>query len=280
MNQLIHAINNLTSFTIQYNKIKNDYDSFKDFWEGADFEDEPEKLYPTDDLKIMNVNVVRNNNFTLKCNETISLAPGQKIYIEGPTGEGKSTFLKALLGQISGAKSSTGEMKNYYHYVANYFQEIKEKMPSSKISIRNYFKNADDNSIEKYLLRVFSYDELDLLKNNLINQKNEDIIDVNLNKSPYDMAINEKISGGQKSRLLLTLKGYEADINKKGIIVLDEPCPDVDDDTYINIINLFFENYKHCTIIMCCHLCPCKKSKLKIQWDQKYSINKGLIMKI
>jgi ABC-type transport system involved in cytochrome bd biosynthesis fused ATPase/permease subunit len=260
MNQLIMMINNLISFLIQYNKIKNEYSLLNDFWTGVHFEDQPEKMYPVKNLEIININIINRIRLHQSCGP-ISLAPGEKIYIKGSTGCGKSTFIKALIGKIDGSEANIGKMKNYYHYVSDYYQEIKEKIPSSKISIRTYFKGANDECINKYLLRVFKQEELEKIKNILT----------------YDMDINEKISGGEKSRLLLTRIGFDADINNKGIIVLDEPCPDIDYDTYIDIINLFFENYKHCTIIMAAHLCECKKKNLNIKWTQQFDVIDGVI---
>ncbi|MBA3751067.1 MAG: ATP-binding cassette domain-containing protein, partial [Nitrosopumilus sp.] len=242
--------------------------------------------YPTNDLIVKHVHVERGDAFKLrlasKCGK-ISLANGQKIYIEGPTGGGKSTFVKAILGLIPGADMNIGKPENYYHYVADYFQEIKEKMPSSKISIRNYFKDeTNDKTIDKYLLRVFSKMELNSIKEVLISQKDDlEIVNIEQHvKNAYDMEINEKISGGQKSRLILTLRGYEADMKNKGIIVLDEPCPDVDHDTYTEIMNKFFHNYDHCTIIMIGHLCACKKAALEIEWTQEFCVRDGLISRI
>jgi len=93
------------------------------------------------------------------------------------------------------------------------------------------------------------------------------------------MEISEKISGGQKSRLILTLRGYETDIKNKGIIVLDEPCPDVDHDTYIEVMNTFFNHYNKCTIIMIGHLCMCKKASLNIKWTQEFTVCDGIVTK-
>lgn len=81
------------------------------------------------------------------------IGPGMKMLWYGPTGHGKSTLRKALFGLIdSKIQFSWGKPKNFYHLVADYFQEIKEKTPSSKTSIRDFFKGEESNSvIEEYL---------------------------------------------------------------------------------------------------------------------------------
>lgn len=278
MNNLSNAITNCTYFTTQYNRIYNDYSNLEEFWSGAVFKDDVRKLQPTVDLRVVNVRVQRpKSNFivALSPDINISLKPGEKIYIHGPSASGKSTLVKAILGQIKGAHLNIGKPKNYYHNVVNYFQEIKEKMPSSKITIRDYFKGQKDNNIiEKYLLRVFESNELCRMKETFLSS---DDVNTNGETNAYDIELNERISGGQKSRIILTLRGYEADMANKSIIVLDEPCPDVDHDTYTKNMNRFFDCYKNHTIIMIAHLCKCKKDSLNIAWSQEYVVNNGLV---
>jgi ABC-type Mn2+/Zn2+ transport system ATPase subunit len=279
MNELSCTITNISYFITQYNGINNDYINLDDFWDKAEFNIEPKKMYPSDNLLVNHVYIKREKtSFKVQLAPNchgISLAPGEKIYIHGSTGGGKSTLVKAILGQLKGAHMNIGNPENYYHCVADYFQEIKEKIPSSNISIRDYFKGeTNDLVIEKYLLRVFKPDELTRIKETLMTNESQDSLTP---KNPYDMEINEKISGGQKSRLILTLRGYEIDLKNKGIIVLDEPCPDVDHDTYTEVMNTFFNCYHRCTIIMIGHLCACKKASLKINWTQEYTVNNGLV---
>lgn len=278
MNKLNNAINGITCFATQYNRIRNDYTNFEEFWNKAIFMDEPIKFMPTKDLKITHVLVDRENfkvNLDQNC-KFISLAPGEKIYIGGKTGGGKTTFVRAMLGLIKGAKMNKENPENYYHYVVDYFQEIKEKFVSSKITIRDYFKgDKSDIKIEEYLLKVFEKDELDRIKKTFLSKYNN-----KKTPSPYDIEIDERISGGQKSRLILTQRLYEADTASKGILILDEPCPDVDHDTYIKIMNSLFENYKHFTIIYVGHLCLCKKNQLNKHFTQQLIVKDGLVTKI
>lgn len=263
MQRLNGAVTNMMHFLTRYNTLYNDYNDLEEFWKDAEFKDQPKKMIPHKGLKVIDVNI-RRGNFRLKMiGLRPSLAPGQKIYIEGKTGGGKSTLLKALFGHISGVKLNVGKPENYYHHVADYFQEIKEKFSSGSVSIRDYFKGeAKDVIIKKYLLRVFTRRELKKIMKNI---------------GGYDALINEKLSGGEKSRVLLTLRGYEATVKNKGIIVLDEPCPDVDEDTYVEIMNRFFDDYADRTIIMIGHLCKCKKERLKIQWSQQYRVSNGFV---
>ena len=134
-------------------------------------------------------------------------------------------------------------------------------MPSSKVSIRDYFKGEKDNDkITQYLLYAWSADELDRIKTSILNSNNNEnsIKDTHI----YDLSMNERLSGGQKSRLILWTRGYIVETLQKEIIVLDEPCPDVDFDNYIDNITRFYNKYNYCTIIMIAHLCECKRKAI------------------
>lgn len=295
MESLSRSISSLTHFITQYNRIKNDYDAMNDFWEGCDFKTEPEKidlLSPNDithfEVKAGNVHLKLDKSFG-----KFTLFPKMKMLICGPTGHGKSTLKKALFGLIdSDIQLEYGSPKNFHHLVADYFQEIKEKMPTSKTTLRDFFKGEQDNrTIEKYLIQAWGYKYEGILNSIKDGNKNDqprisDNVDLMEKggivgkKHPFDMSINECLSGGEKSRLLLWSRGYEVDANNKRIIILDEPCPDVDHDTYITTMNDFFDTYSHCMVIMIAHLCPCKKSSLNIHWDLEIRVENNVVFRL
>ena len=126
------------------------------------------------------------------------------------------------------------------------------------------------------------YEEYDRIINSLritqeYKSKDTDFLITINPKHEYDLLINEKLSGGQKSRLILWTRGYNVDILNKEIIILDEPCPDVDFDGYIDNLKRFYNKYKHCTIFLVGHLCDCKRKALAINFDTELWIEDGLI---
>lgn len=291
LNQLNNAIQCMNHFMTQFNRMNNDFDTFTDFWKNTAEQEEPLKL----NIKERPIDVeyvkIERKDYTIKLDpnfKNFRIHENQKILIEGPTGDGKSSFLKALFGMIpdSQVQLSYGEGKNFYHQVADYFQEIKEKIQTSKVSISDIFRGEQDvNKIKKYLLLAWNETEHDRIIKTIADSNNEGdsdsvIIDME-NKHPYFMPINEKLSGGQKSRLLLWNRGYVTDELEKEIIILDEPCPDVDFDTYINTIKKFFKVYQYKIIIMVGHLCDCKRKKLNSDdmFDLELWIENGLIKK-
>jgi ABC-type bacteriocin/lantibiotic exporter with double-glycine peptidase domain len=163
MNKLSGAIQGLNGFMTQYQRFNSEYNNFEEFWEkDLEFENNFIKLSIKDhDIKIGNIQILRGDNYTIKNDISLNklkFSLGMKILIQGPSGHGKSSFLKGLFGLIksSNIDFSYGSGIQYYHSVSDYFQEIKERMPSSKVSLRDYFKGEINNEIIKeYLLQAW-----------------------------------------------------------------------------------------------------------------------------
>jgi ABC-type lipoprotein export system ATPase subunit len=157
-------------------------------------------------------------------------------------------------------------------------------MPSSKVTIRDYFRKEKDNEvIKKYLLKGWSEDEHNRIFQSIRNSnksKDQAVIDIPAIHD-YDLPINEKLSGGQKSRLILWNRGYITDKLLKEIIVLDEPCPDVDHVNYNDNIQRFFEEYENKVKIMVAHPCECKEKILFPMFDMIIQVGMdGVIRRI
>jgi hypothetical protein len=205
------AISGAIGFMTQFTGMKSDYDNFVDYWKDVVFEDDVEKLELTKDLKITNYFLQRGNmkfEFEDKSLQ-ISLEIGKKFLVLGPTGHGKSTFVDGILGKNTSMNFNIGMPRNYYHNTADMFQSIREKMPSSKLTIRDWFKCEKDNDfIMRILLITFEEEAIkNILKKFELRGKG---------KHPLDVEILEEISGGQKTALCLATRCYEIEkFNKK-----------------------------------------------------------------
>lgn len=309
MNRLSEAISELNRFVTQYNRYNNDYENMIDFWDGAIEESQPEKYWLSNQIKITVTGIcipIGNNDNSLKLSNNFNeinspklsnesgyisskikyipelvLEMGMNILIEGPSGSGKSRLVKKLFDLIKDGDAiwSHGSGRNYYHCVVEYFQEIKEKMPSSKVSIRNYFRNESDNDVITFYLKEAWGKDYERIMATII-KASENYSTISMNNHPFDLPINEKLSGGQKSRLIFWTRGYVADYYSKECIILDEPMPDVDFDGYIDNITRFFTKYSNQIIIMVGHLCECKRIKMKnngVHFDMELWVENGVI---
>ena len=130
--------------------MKNDFDNYNEFWDGTSELGEPVKLdiKAQSHIEILKVSINRGDYNIGLCPDfgKFTIRPGQKILIEGPSGHGKSSFVKALFGLVteSQIELSFGQGKNFYHQVSDYFQEIKGVMPISKVSIQDIFKGESN----------------------------------------------------------------------------------------------------------------------------------------
>ena len=284
INKLTGSLDAFNQFHTAYERVKIDYTSLIDMYRDTTNTPDPERQnIGNSSFHIKKVEVMRGKYKISLASSFVDfvLKAGIKILIEGPTGMGKSTILKAIFGQLNNADveiiSSSGEQvqgSSLYRTVADYYQEIKERMPTSRITLRNFFKNEqDDDVIRQYLLYAWGEKEHDRIITS-IKSKNSEVED---NMHPYDMPIREVLSGGQKNRLILWRIAYNVDQNNLDIIILDEPINDVDFDKYIQQLNAFFTRYSDKIIFMVGHLCNCKRTSLDIKFDMEIYVNNGLI---
>ena len=278
LNQLSNAVTNMTYFSTRYNRLRNDYNNYVDFWKDAEYVEEPVKLEIDDSLTVTDVNIKKGNFVVTWDKFEFNFYIGMKIMIIGKTGSGKSTFLEALTGKIKGVTMSNGNPENYYHNMSDMYQNIREKMASTKVTIRDFFKGEiDDNLIRECLLDTFDEQELEQWLNALDNKTDSEdkdtfVIDLdeNIKKNPFDKELDEKLFGGQKSRLCLATRCYEILKFKKQVFIMDEPEQGSDSDTIIRVVNHLFDKYKNCTIIMITHMCNCQRKQLKVNWDLEF----------
>jgi ABC-type transport system involved in cytochrome bd biosynthesis fused ATPase/permease subunit len=307
LSQFSYGCQQLMQFMTQINRLNNDFNTLHDIVKEAKINEEPEKMYLSQakELKVSYIDIPLGDTYRLTLDpkfDTFVIKPTTNILIIGPSGYGKSSLLKGLFGLFEQAKVglNVGEGKNYYHSVVDYFQEIKEKMPSSKVTIRDYFRKEKDNEvIKKYLLKAWTEDEYNRIFQSIRNSnksKDQAVIDISAIHD-YDLPINEKLSGGQKSRLIFWSRGYIADLWNRGyitdswsrgyitdkllkeIIVLDEPLPDVDHVNYNDNIQRFFKEYENKVKIMVAHPCECKEKILFPMFDMIIQVGKDGVIR-
>lgn len=172
------------------------------------------------------------------------------------SGTGKTTFINALFGKIKGVVLNENNPENYYAGVVEFYQNIKEKLPTSKITVRQLFFDEPNDKIIWRCLEMA--------------QVNEWISD-------FDIMINNKISGGQKTRLALATRLYQLLSNPriKKIFVIDEPEQGSDPDVAYKIVATIKEYCKEnsVTLLIISHLEQLENNK-EWKWNSIIQVAK------
>lgn len=310
------AVSGLSRFVNQFNQYTNSFDTYTKFWNKLEIKPEPTKLNVPSNLQVEDVNIQRPNfsvtfsTLGYGTENTLPLGPRTTTLIQGPSGHGKSTFVEGLTGKLGGVIMNCGKPENYYHTCSDMYQNIREQLPSTGVSIRDWFKDEPNDAIIMRCLQLcFWPQELEKLLTaiELANKDNDDLFtrstyidfhqtgspgeqspmgrDTGLRpllqasrNSPLDLDIQEIPSGGQKSRLCLATKCYEM-LNKE-MLILDEPEQGSDPKTRIWVINNILREFQHKTIVMVTHMCMCQLVHVMVNWTTQLYVENGIVSKI
>jgi ATP-binding cassette subfamily B protein len=185
--------------------------------------------YPNTDIKLFNNFNLRIKNF-------------EKIAITGPSGNGKSTILKLIMGYYKVADNTIfidGIDINHYN-----LSELR-----SKISYVNQNTRLFNMTILENIQYGNDFTRSDIEK--LCKRLNVDNIFQNLeNGLDTNVGVNgEQLSGGQKQMIhILRCIG-----KKNKIVILDEPTSAIDKYNTKNIVKALEEISKDCTLILITH---------------------------
>lgn len=167
------------------------------------------------------------DNLTFKINE------GDYILIIGENGTGKSTLVKTILGLIPPLRGSINLNYNGIGYLSQQ-KEFSNDFPATayeivmsgflnKLGIRPFYRKTE---------KKFALENME--KMGIIDVKNQSFCE---------------LSGGQKQRVLLA----RSLCSSKELLVLDEPCANLDKQASIDLCKLIKELNKEMTIIMVTH---------------------------
>lgn len=271
LSQINNSVASLMSFLNQSNRILSNYSTYIDFWKNLEFKEEPTALPLPISINITDLNITLDN-FTLKFTpsiSSISIKQNDKILIKGPSGHGKSTFINSLLGKINGLTLDENKPENYFHHYIEFYQSIKENLPTSTITVRQIFDSDSNDDTIINCCKLCLID--DWISNLSIVDCNNHIIDIH-SQNPLDIEINERISGGQKTRLALATRIYRMLKSNKSILILDEPEQGLDPPIAYKIIDNIINKFSNKTIIIISHL---ELISNKRNWNKVIYIEKG-----
>ncbi len=286
-NKFMRIVHDINEFITDTRDMITEYDTYQEFWSGAQYVEDLAMLELRPTLRVEWVDI-HKGGYHVKMSATepgFRIGQGSRILIQGPTGGGKTTLVDGIIGKLEGVEFNEGQPGNYYHTVADMFQNIRE-MISVDISIRDYFKEEpNDDLIMECLELTFDLSEIQNIINSLSNKLNDPttkwLYDFYAEQAPtrritaLDVRLDDILSGGQKSRLCLASRCYELIRFNKQMLVMDEPEQGSDSETAIRVLNRIFARFPDIAIICVSHMCQCQIDALRVNWTSKINVTDG-----
>jgi cell division transport system ATP-binding protein len=165
----------------------------------------------------------------------LTMAAGDYFFLIGKTGSGKSSFLKALYGDVPFSQG-TAQLKSFNlrtlgernlsalrRSIGIVFQDFK------LLNDRNVFENLD------FVLKATGWKQASSRKNQIESVLERVSMEHKLNSFPH------RLSGGEQQRVAIA----RALLNDPDLIIADEPTGNLDPETSHEVMQLFEEIHRN-----------------------------------
>lgn len=256
-NNMKGAFLQTSRFFSQFEGLQNDVHTVEEFFNGK-----TEKIKPTQvsipDTLIFDGSV----NGIINVNDLIEIKKGDRIRINGLTGCGKSTLIKGLIGHLEGIHyDGDYDPGSFIDKIAYMRQDIRDTTPTITTTVRQLFS---DDSDDELIIRCLE----DTCAVQWLNKTME---------GDLDTPINNKISGGEKTRLCLATVLYQMRVKNAQWLILDEPEQGIDPELAPKMLHTVFDSCKDVTIFIITHLCECRTKDLMV--NKVWTIENGVVNK-
>ena len=195
-------------------------------------------------IKLENVTKVYKTGVRAVNNMNINIGPGEFVYVIGPTGAGKSTFIKLLYRE---EKASSGTVIVAGQDVS----KIKDrKVPYFRRNIGVVFQNFRLLPKKTVFENIaFALEVTDTPRIEIRKKVRKTLELVGLEDKAN--AFPHELSGGQQQRVAIA----RAIVNNPKVLIADEPTGNLDPDTSVEIIELLerINEVNHTTILVVTH---------------------------
>lgn len=245
-----------------YNMNNSKYKSYLELWKDKHFNVEEKQLVLPNQL-IFHVDI-QQGKFRLESgSESLNIIQGDKIIINGRTGQGKTTFINALIGNIDGLILNNGALtKSYRKQMVYHVQST--KILCTHITIRQVMNDEVDDEIITRCLDIAN-----------VFDKSANVFDKSANifsNYSYDET-NIIMSGGQLQRLAIASTLQRLITTNSPILILDEPAAESDSETAVSMMQCIMDNFPNTTIIVITHLDGIKD----LNWTKTFCVKDSRI---
>ena len=195
-------------------------------------------------IKLENITKVYKTGVRAVNNMNVNIGPGEFVYVIGPTGAGKSTFIKLLYRE---EKATSGKVIVAGEDVS----KIKDrKVPYFRRNIGIVFQNFRLLPKKTVFENIaFALEVTDTPKVEIRKKVRRTLELVGLEDKAN--AFPHELSGGQQQRVAIA----RAIVNNPKVLIADEPTGNLDPDTSVEIIELLerINEVNHTTILVVTH---------------------------
>ena len=253
INNIVDLIHEYPNYRISKERVEDLYNIKKENFLGSSYYNNSNLI---GDIVFNNLDYSYNNKMILK-NINLKISPKDKIFICGPSGTGKSTFVKLLMRylEVPFGKISINEIDiNHYHLdiLRNNITYISQQEFLFTDTIYNnitLYKDYDKTKVES------------ILKLTLVNEFNDN----------YDQLVEENgfnFSGGERQRIILS----RALLKDSSIYIFDEALSQIDIERERKILKNIFKYLKDKIVIIISH-----RFDNKDLFDKVFEIRNGNI---
>lgn len=195
-------------------------------------------------IELEGVDIINGGNLVIS-DLSLKIEKGEFVYIIGKVGSGKTSIIRALIGEIP-VKKGTAKVAEF-----NLRRLKKRQIPYLRRRIGVVFQDFQllmDRTVYEnlyFVLKATGWSDKKAIKAK-IDKVLEDVgMSLKAHKMPH------QLSGGEQQRIAIA----RALLNDPEIILADEPTGNLDNDTAIGIMELFMSihNDRHPAIIMVTH---------------------------
>ena len=195
-------------------------------------------------IKLENVTKVYKTGVRAVNNMSIDIGPGEFVYVIGPTGAGKSTFIKLLYreekatsGKVIVAGKDVSKIRN-------------SKVPFFRRNLGIVFQNYRLLPKKTVFENIAFALEVTDTPRREIRKKVRNTMEL-VGLSDKANAFPDELSGGQQQRVAIA----RAIVNNPKVLIADEPTGNLDPETSIGIIELLerINEVNHTTILLVTH---------------------------